>query len=155
MTNCAQSIVTLVTFEGQTIKVRAPHIKHFYFADDAYVIPGKDYVTLGGIKQYGDSNPNLKESDRLSIWQRCLEVVPSLEGAPLVTEWVGLRPQRQPIRVEAELLPNYKNHVKLEQRVVHNYGHGGHGITYSWGTAQNATKLVQTLLNKTDFNSKL
>lgn len=115
-------------------------------------------MTLGGIKQYGDSNLNIKPDDRQSIWKRCLEVVPSLEGAEVVMEWVGLRPQRQPIRVEKEIIESRKNHIQSQIKVVHNYGHGGHGITYSWGTAQHATQLVKQLLtndSKQEIHSKL
>ncbi|CAG2121772.1 unnamed protein product [Medioppia subpectinata] len=146
----AKSLVNdwkMIPVRGQAIKVRAPWIKHFYFADEAYVIPGRDYVTLGGIKQYGNSDLNLNDLDRQSIWQRVTEVVPSLQNAEVVMEWVGLRPQRQPVRVETEIIDNIGlNHTKSNLKVVHNYGHGGHGITYSWGTAKQATELVQQLL---------
>jgi D-aspartate oxidase len=148
----------ITAVRGQTVKVKAPWIKHFYFADDAYVIPGRDYVTLGGIKEYGDFNTNLKEYDRQSIWQRCTEVVPSLQKAEVVFEWVGLRPQRQPVRVETELMRNQRNHASSDLKVVHNYGHGGHGITLSWGTAKHATNLVKQLLideSSSQISSKL
>ena len=101
---------------------------------------------------------NIKDDDRQSIWKRCTEVVPSLEGSQVVMEWVGLRPQRQPIRVETEIIRNSDtNHMKSELKVVHNYGHGGHGITYSWGTAKEATKLVEEMLriNSKEISSKL
>lgn len=133
----------LVPIRGQTIKVRAPWIRHFYFADGAYILPGRDYVTLGGIKDYGNSNPNLSELDRKSIWQRCTELVPSLLDAEVAFEWVGLRPQRQPVRVEL-----VRSLTSGQCDVVHNYGHGGHGVTLSWGTAQDAATLVRTSLTK-------
>lgn len=135
----------LTPIRGQTIKVKAPWIRHFYFADGAYIIPGRDFVTLGGIKDYGNGNMALSESDRASIMTRCTELVPSLAQAEVAFEWVGLRPQRQPVRVELE-------EVELSQgrkvKVVHNYGHGGHGITLSWGTAKDASALVAKALLK-------
>ena len=46
----------------------------------------------------------------------------------------GLRPyRRQGFVVRAEQLG--------EKRLVHNYGHGGGGITLSWGTSKLATEL--------------
>lgn len=138
---------------GQAIKVKAPWIKHFYYGDGAYIIPGRDYVTLGGVKEYGDWNTNLDQFDRKSIWQRCIELVPSLETAQIAFEWVGLRPQRQPVRVEKEIV-KLDNHDKSRLKVVHNYGHGAHGISLSWGTALHATQLVQEFLNE-NFISKL
>jgi glycine/D-amino acid oxidase-like deaminating enzyme len=54
----------------------------------------------------------------------------------IIREVVGLRPYRpEGFRVEAERLSN-----KL---LVHNYGHGGAGITLSWGTAALVMDLVR------------
>lgn len=137
----------LTPVRGQTIKVKAPWIRHFYFADGAYILPGRDYVTLGGIKDYGNSNMELSELDRDSIWSRCLKVVPSLKDAEVASEWVGLRPQRQPVRVEIdqEVLFKVKNGYSIDKKwvLVHNYGHGGHGITLAWGTAVEVLKQIR------------
>lgn len=138
----------LTPIRGQTFKVKAPWIRHFYFADGAYILPGRDYVTLGGIKDYGNSNMAISELDRKSIWTRCVELVPSLEKAQVEFEWVGLRPQRQPVRVEMEKLCLFNNETT---NIVHNYGHGGHGVTLSWGTAKDAASMVCRSL----FKSKL
>jgi D-amino-acid oxidase len=49
----------------------------------------------------------------------------------------GLRPHRaKSYRLEPELLGN-----KL---VVHNYGHGGAGITMSWGCAQEVIDIISS-----------
>jgi D-amino-acid oxidase len=57
----------------------------------------------------------------------------------VIREVVGLRPYRpEGFRVEAERMGN-----KL---LVHNYGHGGAGITLSWGTASLALDLVRDSL---------
>ena len=57
----------------------------------------------------------------------------------VIREVVGLRPFRPGgFRVEAERVAN-----KL---LVHNYGHGGAGITLSWGTASLALDLVRDSL---------
>jgi D-amino-acid oxidase len=47
---------------------------------------------------------------------------------------VGLRPARQDVRLEAEPRP--------AGRLVHNYGHGGAGVTLSWGCAEEVVRLV-------------
>lgn len=53
----------------------------------------------------------------------------------VIRELVGLRPYRdEGYRVEAEKLGS-----KL---IVHNYGHGGAGVTLSWGTATQAVDLL-------------
>ncbi|XP_076338371.1 D-aspartate oxidase-like [Tachypleus tridentatus] len=141
----------LTPVRGQVIKVSAPWIKHFYFAEHTYVIPGTDYVTLGGTKELGNWKTDLSCYDRRSIWERCIRLVPSLEKAEILWEWVGLRPFRQPVRVEKET-------IKLKhgtQKVVHNYGHGSHGIGLSWGTAKHAVVLLQEMLNVSSHVSHL
>jgi D-amino-acid oxidase len=46
----------------------------------------------------------------------------------------GLRPDRPAVRVEAEPLGS--------GLCVHNYGHGGNGVSLSWGCAREAAELV-------------
>ncbi|NED29607.1 amino acid oxidase, partial [Streptomyces anulatus] len=49
---------------------------------------------------------------------------------------VGLRPAREAgVRIEAEALPG-------GGLLVHNYGHGGAGVTVAWGCARAAAALV-------------
>src|ERR1700704_6701418 len=57
----------------------------------------------------------------------------------IIREVVGLRPYRpEGFRVEAERLG--------EKLLVHNYGHGGAGVTLSWGTAALALDLARDFL---------
>lgn len=141
----------LVPIRGQTIKVKAPWIKNFYYGDDAYIIPGLDYVTLGGIKDYGSWNTKINPYQKQFIWDKCTELVPSLKRADIAWEWVGLRPYRPSVRVDVSF---HDCNGKLRP-VVNNYGHGGHGVTLSWGTAVEATRNVKKLLSKKEFVSKL
>ena len=39
-------------------------------------------------------------------------------------------------------------------QVVHNYGHGGNGISLSWGTATDATRLFSSLLKSYPTENK-
>ncbi|XP_037529311.1 D-aspartate oxidase isoform X1 [Rhipicephalus sanguineus] len=132
----------LTPVRGQVIKVFAPWVTQFYYADGCYILPGTEYVTLGGTKQLGDWNMAVSQHDRDYIWSTCTAVLPSLKDAKVIEDWVGLRPFRQPIRIEAEVLGSGSNQCK----VVHNYGHGAHGINTSWGTALHATRLVSDML---------
>lgn len=80
-------------------------------------------------------------------------------------EWVGLRPGRDSVRLEAQQLPvglpptsapdagstsradsSGRDNRRKHQWVVHNYGHGGGGISLSWGCAGHAVRLVKQLL---------
>jgi D-amino-acid oxidase len=47
---------------------------------------------------------------------------------------VGLRPGRSTVRLEAE--------PRGDGLIVHDYGHGGAGVTLSWGCAEEVVALV-------------
>lgn len=130
---------------GQIIKVKAPWLKTAFFGDyDTYIIPGfNGVVSLGGTRQYDSYNINIDKYDSLSIRERCEKLVPSLVNAPVVREAVGLRPHRDVVRVEMELM----NTANGKLKVIHNYGHGGYGVTTSPGTAMHVVKLMK------DFHS--
>uniref|UniRef100_A0A1L8E2H2 Putative d-aspartate oxidase n=1 Tax=Nyssomyia neivai TaxID=330878 RepID=A0A1L8E2H2_9DIPT len=135
----------VVPIRGQIIKVKAPWLKMAFYGDyDTYIIPGFEGVTLGGTRQFDSYNLNICKYDTISIRERCQDLVPSLRGAPVIRESVGLRPHRDPVRVEVEFMDI--PHGKV-MRVIHNYGHGGSGITTSPGTAKYAVKLVRDALS--------
>ena len=68
--------------------------------------------------------------------RRCRDIGPALSDASVIEHVVGLRPGRPTVRVEEDA----REHG--ETRVVHNYGHGGSGITVSWGCARDVTRLL-------------
>nr|XP_006823194.1 PREDICTED: D-amino-acid oxidase-like [Saccoglossus kowalevskii] len=74
----------------------------------------------------------------------CCRVIPRLKEAPVLEDCVGLRPMRQTVRLEKDILRCGDKTIK----VVHNYGHGAKGVCFSWGCAIQATKLVKELLSK-------
>jgi len=65
----------------------------------------------------------------------CTPLVPvKVDASRVIRTMAGLRPYRRSgFVVRAEQLG--------EKRLVHNYGHGGSGITMSWGTSKLATEL--------------
>lgn len=76
------------------------------------------------------------------ILERCCAVIPSLRHAEVLREWVGLRPGRPSVRLEAEQW-QLKGGGTLP--VVHNVGHGGSGLTLAWGCAEDVVALVRQL----------
>lgn len=130
----------LVPIRGQVIKVAAPWIKMAYYADyDTYIVPGFTGVTLGGCRNFDSYDLLPNEYDFNSIKSRCEALLPSLKSAPVTEVKVGLRPHRSPVRVEYEFVDTNQGIVK----VVHNYGHGGYGVTTAPGTAKHAARLVR------------
>jgi D-amino-acid oxidase len=71
------------------------------------------------------------------ILERAVELVPELAGAAVLGHKVGLRPARPEVRLEVE--------QRDDTRVVHCYGHGGAGVTLSWGCADEVARLVGEL----------
>ena len=55
----------------------------------------------------------------------------------------------EPVRVGPR--PFRKQNVRLDEepdtRIVHNYGHGGAGVTFSWGCSQEVADIVEGLLS--------
>lgn len=90
----------------------------------------------------------INKYDGLNIKERCESLVPSIKGAKLVSQKVGLRPHRDPVRVEKEI----KMYNNRKMKIIHNYGHGGYGVTTAPGTALYAVELVRESLAG---NSKL
>ena len=59
---------------------------------------------------------------------------PDLDRSKIIGGTVGLRPSRSEVRLEVEVIDG--------RFVVHNYGHGGAGVTLSWGCAEEVVSLV-------------
>ncbi len=130
---------SVTAVRGQHVIVENPGIEEFFieapFAPEwAAYWPYPDHVVLGGSSNPGDAStePDLELAER--IVQRCVEVEPRLRHARVRGHQVGLRPGRSSPRLDAEQLGG--------ARCVHSYGHGGSGVTHSWGAAVDAAELL-------------
>ena len=96
--------------------------------------PHRDRVVCGGIRlpDRWDRTPDPEVTER--IVARCRRVQPRLRDAEIIEVITGLRPDRPVVRVEAEPLGS--------GLCVHNYGHGGNGVSLSWGCAREAAELA-------------
>ena len=100
-----------------------------------YVHPRSRDVVLGGTFEPGSHDPVPAESTTRAIVERCTRLVPELRGTRMLGQLVGLRPARHGgARVETE-----------DGWLVHNYGHGGAGMTLSWGCADDVARLALAL----------
>jgi D-amino-acid oxidase len=139
----------VVPVRGQVVVVRNPGISEFFVGTDAsgwdltYLFPHGDVVVLGGTEQVGDGRREPDPAIARQIVAACAAVRPEVAGAPVVEHRVGLRPARSRVRLGAEPLAADTPHSVT---VVHNYGHGGAGVTLSWGCAEDATALVLAAL---------
>lgn len=101
--------------------------------EPTYLIPRGDVVVAGGTAQRGDAGLDVRADDEEAFLRRCRELVPDLDGA-VVQRKVGLRPGRPSVRLELDTSGRIP--------VVHNYGHGGAGVTLSWGCGEEAARLL-------------
>jgi D-amino-acid oxidase len=119
---------------GRLVVVQNPGIESFFCddtpgaADLTYIYPHLRTVVLGGTSDHGNWDMSPDEDAARDIVRRCAAVEPSLAGARVLEHRVGLRPVRKRVRVEEE------HHQ--DTLVLHNYGHGGAGLTLSWGCAR-------------------
>jgi D-amino-acid oxidase len=126
---------------GRIVRVRNPGLTlsvrdEQHPAGRAYVHPRSDDCILGGTLDAGEWDTAVDPAAGAAIVERCCDLVPALRGAAVLEQVVGLRPGRPTVRLGVD---------ERDPRVVHNYGHGGAGITLSWGCAQEVRQLVEDL----------
>jgi D-amino-acid oxidase len=105
-----------------------------------FILPrGRDMLVLGGLVEMDEWDLDIGLDNYgpvRDMLRRCEEFMPVLRRAEIdVFEPVraGLRPyRRQNVRVE----------IEPGTRIVHNYGHGGSGVTLSWGCAAEVVQLA-------------
>ncbi|MFD0419018.1 FAD-dependent oxidoreductase [Streptomyces sp. NPDC127108] len=126
---------------GQLVLVENPGIRTWYTAADAasatttYFMPQPGRLVLGGTADDGDWSLEPDPAVAKEIVERCARVRPEIATARVIGHRVGLRPARASVRLESE--------AREGGRVlVHNYGHGGAGVTVAWGCAGETARLV-------------
>jgi D-amino-acid oxidase len=124
---------SLFAIRGQVVRVAQIGIERFWLDDYgphgmAYIVPRSQDIILGGTADDGDERLAPDPATALAIVERCAALEPRLRDAPILQHRVGLRPGRPSVRLEAERPAPGK-------LLVHNYGHGGAGVTLSWGCA--------------------
>jgi len=130
---------TVRAVRGQHVIVANPGLTEFFVEEtdaDTWIsfFPHGDRVVLGGLAGDGDWNQSPDPAEAAAIIARCASVEPALASAPVLEHLVGLRPGRPVVRVADEMVNG--------TLVLHNYGHGGMGVTLSWGCAQMVTELA-------------
>ncbi|MFJ8538213.1 FAD-dependent oxidoreductase [Streptomyces sp. NPDC093591] len=127
---------------GQLVVVENPGIRTWLTSTDAdgemaYFFPQPGRLLLGGTAVEDDWSPEPDPGVAEAIVRRCAALRPELAGVRVLGHRVGLRPVRDAVRLEREPLPDGRV-------LVHNYGHGGAGVTVAWGCAQEAAGLASS-----------
>lgn len=127
---------------GQLVLVENPGIREWFTEADpassetTYFFPQPGRLVLGGaaVADGWSTVPDPRTAEE--IVARCARIRPEIAGARVIGHRVGLRPARDAgVRIEAEPLAG-------GGRLVHNYGHGGAGVTVAPGCAREAARLV-------------
>jgi D-amino-acid oxidase len=95
-----------------------------------YVVPRAREIVVGGTDVEGEWSRTPDPDVAAEVLHRATALVPALEGARVLRHKVGLRPARPEVRVERV------------GDVIHCYGHGGAGVTLSWGCAGDVVGLA-------------
>jgi D-amino-acid oxidase len=131
---------TVRPVRGQVVRVANPGIDRFLLDEEhpdgpTYVIPRSTDCVLGGTAEEDRWETDPDPDTAAAILRRCAALEPRLEGVRVLGHAAGLRPVREAVRVESE--------HRDGTTIVHNYGHGGAGITLSWGCAEEVVELVE------------
>lgn len=144
------------------VRVRGSGFSRVVSDDDdpqrpTYIVPRIHDIVLGGFNQPSEQlEPDPTQSD--DILRRCAALAEffdpafaaslralvdparaeaGIEPAEIASVGVGLRPLRETVRLELTQVGG--------RPVIHNYGHGGAGVTLSWGCAEEVARRVASL----------
>jgi D-amino-acid oxidase len=130
---------SLVPLQGQVVRLADPGLDSWLVDDDnpagmTYVVPRGHDVVVGGTAIAGATATEPDPVVEAAILERACALVPALRGQPVLSRAVGLRPGRSAVRLDRTLVDG--------RPVVTCYGHGGAGVTLSWGCAADVARLV-------------
>jgi D-amino-acid oxidase len=131
--------VSVSPVRGQVVYVAQVGLDRWWLDSEAdggpvYVVPRSQDIVVGGTDDEGRWDRTPDPGVARLILERAVELVPELARAKVLGHRVGLRPARPQVRLEAER--------RGRTTVVHCYGHGGAGVTLSWGCADEVAALV-------------
>jgi D-amino-acid oxidase len=133
------SDLTVTPVRGQVVHVEQHGLERWWLeagSSPLYVVPRAGEIVVGGTYEEGEWSRTPSPETAEAILARAAALVPELARARVLRHRVGLRPARPSVRVERD------ERDGRDGRVVHCYGHGGAGVTLSWGCADEVVALV-------------
>lgn len=127
----------LYPVRGQIVVLDCKVPWDFSILDDQgyYVFPRERVTILGGTTEANEYSEITTDEAISKILEYNKRTIPDLADLPILKTYAGLRPYREMgVNISAQEID--------DKKVIHNYGHGGSGITLSWGSAQLALELI-------------
>jgi D-amino-acid oxidase len=114
--------------------------------DMVFIVPrGRDMLVLGGMTEAHEWNLDIGLDNYGPVGDmltRCQQFLPVLARAEL--------DEKEPVRVGLRPFRTGNVRVELEPgtAIIHNYGHGGSGVTFSWGCADEVVGIAKALVSR-------
>lgn len=129
--------------KGQVVRIKHNGFRRVLIDEEgpnslAYIVPRIHDIVLGGTYEEHNESLEVDPDETQAILRRCANLAPEFPAVTdedIVSVVCGLRPVRSTVRVEAE-------RISPDLLLVHNYGHGGAGVTLSWGCATEVVRLI-------------
>ncbi len=161
--------VHLFGLRGVVVHVAARHISgRLLFVErgksasrSVYIIPHPEFAVLGGTAEQATADGQPWPIDDQRLWtperetvaqivERCAMLEPGLKH---VAENLDALLRSGEVRALAGLRPRRRDRaprIEIERQsrvpVIHNYGHGGAGVTLCWGSALKVAKILDSVI---------
>lgn len=128
---------SMIPVRGQVVRLEQVGVERWLLDSGGltYVVPRSHDIIVGGTDTEGEWDRRPDPEVARQILARATALVPELGAAQVLGHKVGLRPARDEVRLEVEALAGGR-------RLIHCYGHGGAGVTLSWGCAAEVVRMV-------------
>jgi D-amino-acid oxidase len=128
-----------VPVQGQVVRLTDPGLSGWLLDEDhpaglTYVVPRGPDVVCGGTAVEGATGSDPDPAVEAAVLDRVRALVPELSDATVLSRAVGLRPGRPTVRLDRQLVDG--------RPLIACYGHGGAGVTLSWGCSADVVALA-------------
>ena len=126
---------------GQVVRVARPVGEPYVLLVEGtrsglvYIVYRSQDAIIGGTVEEGNWRLEPDPTQTGPMLEAATTLAPEIAGLEVLDVLVGLRPGRDEVRIESEFFAGFGY-------VTHCYGHGGGGVSLSWGCAQEVVKLV-------------